>query len=183
VAADLASLLPFVGGAVAAIGGGVAAAWLQGKSQERIEQRRLHHEECIERQQRRDRAAEVLAEVSALLRDSSVQRTLAEHLPEEAVKTLRFDTQDLQPRQKAAREQLILMAIREPSPEVRCLARELEKALDNSLHSTSYKLASRSAASRSAGKAVAPILAKLAADSEQDHFKALALLDELVEKL
>jgi hypothetical protein len=179
VATDWTSVVQIIGGAGAAIGGGMAAAWFQGKSQERIEQRRLHHEERIERQQRRDRAAEVLADVSELLGDSAIQRTLAEALaPESMGAAERHYADHLQPRLKAAREQLILMAIREPSPEVRRLARQLEKAVDSSLHSTSYMLASRTAEG-TAG----PILAKLAADSEQDHFKALALLDELVEKL
>jgi hypothetical protein len=76
VATDLASILPIVGGAAAAISGGAAAAWLQVKSQERIEHRRIQREEDVERQQRRERAAELLAEVSALLTEIDTHRTL-----------------------------------------------------------------------------------------------------------
>jgi hypothetical protein len=181
VATDWAPVIQTGIGAAAALGGGVIGAWLQGRSQERIEQRRIHHEERADRHQRRDRAAEVLAEVSELLRDAFVERTLAQYLSPESLEGatgLDSDRLELQQRHKAAREQLILMAIREPAPEVRRLARELEKAMDSSLHSVSYKRASRDA-----GEVAAPILAELAAKGEQDHFKALALLDELVEAL
>jgi hypothetical protein len=57
-------------GAAAALGGGAIGAWLQAKGQERTEQRRLQREQAVERQQRRDRAAVVLAEASALLASS-----------------------------------------------------------------------------------------------------------------
>jgi hypothetical protein len=181
VAADWASFLPFAGGAVAAISGGMAAAWLQGKSQERIEQRRLRREEDVERQQRRERAASVLAEVSVLLHDVRTEQTVVQRIPGESDRqraellTPRLDA--LQARQQAASEQLILMAIREPAPQVRRLARELEHAMSNSVHLTSMGLIGRAVESD------APAFAQLAMEGEQLHTEAQGLLNKLIDAL
>lgn len=43
-------------GVGAALGGAALGAWLQGRSQERIERRHIQHEERADRQQRRERA-------------------------------------------------------------------------------------------------------------------------------
>jgi hypothetical protein len=134
----------------------------------------------VDRQQRRERAAELLAEVSALPTDAATSRKLldigaptGDPLPEE----LRAGVNAIYRRQKAASEQLLLMAIREPSPKVRQLARSLEKVLSSSVTSVSMSLSSR------AVPEVAPMLADSIARGEQKHRKALALLDELVEVL
>src|SRR5829696_8404157 len=80
VATDWTPILQTGLGAITAIGGGMAAAWLQGKSQERIERRRLRREEDVEGHQRRERAAEVLANVSALLGDIQAEEAVEERL-------------------------------------------------------------------------------------------------------
>lgn len=181
MAADWAPVIQTGIGAVAALGGGAIGAWLQAKSQERIEQRRLRHEERVERQQRRDRAAVLLGEVSAMLMDSQKQRLLLEHVapdsPEFRV-ALRSEFEGLMDRQKVVREQLAAMAIAAPSPEVRRLVQKLEGALGVSLSTTWYRLVSGQD-----GGIHIPILAKLAEDSERRHLKAVALFDELIEAL
>jgi hypothetical protein len=167
-------------GAVAALGGGAIGAWLQAKSQERIEQRRLRREERIERQERRDRAAALLAEVSALLKDSLRQHGIMDAVsPESRVmrESLRSEVEKLTDRQKVVREQLVAMAIGAPTPEVRRLVRDLEGALDSSLLTTWFRLNSRR------GGLNVPVLAKFAENGKQEHFQALALLDELIEAL
>lgn len=168
-------------GAVAALGGGAVGAWFQARSQERIEQRRLRREERIERQQRRDRAAALLAEVSALLKDSLRQHGIMDAVPPESRvmrESLRSEVEGLKDRQKVVREQLVAMAIGAPSPEVRHLVQEVERALDLSLSSTWFRLYSRPG-----GRVTIPALAKFAENGQQEHFKALALLDELIEAL
>ena len=75
------------------------------------------------------------------------------------------------------REQLVAMAIGAPTPEVRRLVRDLEGALDSSLLTTWFRLNSRR------GGLNVPVLAKFAENGKQEHFQALALLDELIEAL
>jgi hypothetical protein len=126
-------------GAVAALGGGAVGAWFQARSQERIEQRRLRREERIDREQRRDRAAALLAEVSALLRDAGTHRAVVESIPMESPdvrKSMLSDYERLQDRQTVIRKQLVAMAIGDPSPKVRRLIGELGEALDSSLFLT-----------------------------------------------
>jgi hypothetical protein len=181
VATDWAPVIQTGIGALAALGGGFVGAWLQSKSQERIEQRRLHREQAVERQQRRDRAASLLAEVSSLLRDSKDQWVLADTLslkPPQVEKSLRSNYHRLEDRHEAARERLLAMTISEPSPEVRRQVRELEEALDNSLRSTFYRVMSRPN-----GKLEIPVLDQLAESGMEEHLKALRLLDDLVEAL
>jgi len=159
----------------------MAAAWLQGKSQERIEQRRLRREEDVERQQRRERAASALADVSALLQkvrmeQSFVQRSPAESQRQRAEQLLeRLDP--LHAREQAASEQLILMAIREPDPEVRRLARQLAQAMSEGVYRTSMSLMARAVESD------APAIARLATQGEQFCSEAQGLLDRLIDAL
>lgn len=181
MATDWAPVIQTGIGAVAALGGGFIGAWLQSKNQERIEQRRLQREQVVERQQRRDRAAVLLAEVSSLLRDSKDQWMLADTLPlksPQVEKSLRSNYQRLKDRHEAAREQLLAMAISGPSPEVRGQVRELDEALDSSLRSTFYRVMRRPN-----GRMDIPALDQLAESGQEKHLKALRLLDELVEAL
>jgi hypothetical protein len=60
MATDWGPVLQTATGAAAAIIGGFVGAWMQGRNQQRSEQ-----------QQRRERAADVLAEVTALLEDAN----------------------------------------------------------------------------------------------------------------
>ncbi len=77
----------------------------RGKTQERIERHRVGREEEVERQQRRDRAAEVLAEVSAILRilemeeQSVVQRSGEEYArePRDELEALEARSQEQAP--------------------------------------------------------------------------------------
>jgi hypothetical protein len=69
------------------------------------------------------------------------------------------------------------MAIREPSPKVRQLGRDLEKALSGSVRSISMNLTSQLVPH------LAPVLADSIARGDQDHLKVQALLDELIEAL
>jgi hypothetical protein len=168
-------------GAAAAIGGGVAAAWLQGRSQERIEQRRLRREEDVERQQRRERAASVLAEVSTLLYDlrdrrSFVKRSRGESDRQRTEQLFEF-LDPLYEREQAANEQLILMAVREPDPEVRRLARQLAQAMHDGIYRTSMFLIGRAIESD------APVYAQLATQGEQFCSEAQGLLDKLIDTL
>ena len=168
-------------GAAAAIGGGAAAAWLQGKSQERIEQRRLGREEDVDRHQRRERAASVLADVSTLLYEVRDQRSFVnpsrgESDRQRIDKLLEF-LDPLWERQQAASEQLILMAVREPDPEVRRLARQLAQAMHDGVYRTSMFFIGRAIESD------APVYAQLATQGEQFCFEAQGLLDKLIDAL
>jgi hypothetical protein len=169
-------------GAVAAIGGGAAGAWLQGTSQERIEKRRLRREEDVERQQRRERAASVLADVSTLLHELGAQRSFAEWYRKEESDRQRteklFEWLDpIQEREQAASEQLILMAVREPDPEVRRLARQLAQAMHDGFYRTSMYLMGRAVDSD------APSFAQLATQGEELCSEAQGLLDKLIDAL
>jgi hypothetical protein len=181
VATNWVPLLQTGIGAVAAIGGGAVGAWLQGKSAERIEKRRLRREEDVDRQQRRERATVLLAEISDLLRDTMLHRIFAEHVPSdsEVLKEQLFtERQELDARQKAAREQLLLLAIREPSPEVRRIARELEPAMSRTVRAVFLRRGSELA-----GDDGDSTLDEIAAECEEEHSKAIALLNDLIEAL
>lgn len=153
-------------GALAALGGGVIGVRLQ-----------VRHEERTQRQQRRDRSAALLAEVSALLRDSGTQRVVSENLSLETPgvrESLLSNYEGLRDREKVVREQLVAMAISDPAPKVRRLVRELEQAIGGSLFWTRYQLA---------GMEDNPVLARMAKDGEKHYREALVLLDELIEAL
>jgi hypothetical protein len=183
VATDWTALGQIALGAAAAIGGGAASSWLQGKSQERIEHRRLHREEGVERQQRRERAASALAEVSTLLHEIRAHRSFfAEwHRKGESDRQRAerlFEWLDpLHEREQAASEQLILMAVREPDPEVRRLARQLAQAMHDGVYRTTMFLIGRAIESD------APIYAQLAAQGDQFCSEAQGLLDKLIDAL
>jgi hypothetical protein len=181
VATDWAPVIQTGVGAVAALGGGAIGAWLQSKGQERIEQRRLRREEDVERQQRRERAASVLAEVSALLQEVRAQRSFVKRSPAESHQQRTeqlFERLDpLHEREQAASEQLILMAIREPDLEVRRLARQLAQAMNDGVYRTSMYLMARAVESD------APAVAQLATQGEQFCSEAQGLLDKLIDAL
>jgi hypothetical protein len=176
MANDWAAVLPFVSGAVVAIGGGMAAAWLQGRSQERIERQRLRREEAVERQHRRERAAEVLGEVSALLRDTDMELTNAEKFPEASTQRpeiIHAGIGELSAREKAISEQLLLMAIREPSAEVRRLAQDLDSALSATVSATYMAFASRKTSQGPAAFDQLASQAKVGYDWARDVLKKL----------
>jgi hypothetical protein len=171
-------------GAAAALGGGVIGAWLQAKSQERIEQRRLQREQAVERQQRRDRAAVLLAEASALLSSSKAHWLAVDLIAGRSrpiMDAYRADYDALQDRQRVVCEQLLAMAIGEPSPEVRRLAQELNAALRDSVRATWWRL--RLVDRKEDEAPVDPSTAQTVEDGLHTHNKAMTLVDELVEAL
>jgi hypothetical protein len=181
VATDWGPVIQTGVGAAAALGGGAVGAWLQARSQERIDHRRLRHEQRIERQQRRDRAAALLAEVSAVLTDIGSHRLALQHTPPDPpgmLERMKADYERIKDRQKVLREPLMAMAIGDPSPTVRHLIRELERTLHSSLWFTWYRIVNRGV-----GPMDDPDLARVAENSERDYRKAHALLDELIEAL
>jgi hypothetical protein len=143
VATDWAPVIQTGIGAAAALVGGAIGAWLQTKGQERIEQRRLERELVMERQQRRDRAAVLLAEASALLSTSKAHWLAVDVIvgrPRPIMDAYRADYERLQDRQRVVCEQLLAMAIGAPSPEVRRLAQELSAAVRDSVSATWWRL-------------------------------------------
>jgi hypothetical protein len=171
-------------GAAAALGGGAIGAWLQAKGQERTEQRRLQREQAVERQQRRDRAAVVLAEASALLASSKAHWMAVDLIAGRSrpiMDAYRADYDVLKDRQKIVSEQLITMAIGEPSPEVRRLAQELKAAVQESVDAAWWRL--RLVDQQPGEDPVDPSIVRTVKDGLQRHDKAMTLLSELVEAL
>jgi hypothetical protein len=109
---------PIVAALIGALGGGVAGASLQGRRQDRVD-----------RDQRRDRAAEVIAEVKALLTDLNPER-LGFNAHEGT-----FDTSftRLEERWQRLRVPLLTLWGGHPSKQVRDLSRDLEIAATNTL--------------------------------------------------
>jgi hypothetical protein len=128
VATDWAPVVQTGIGAVAALGGGFAAAWMQGRAAFKLE-----------RQRRREEAADALAEVTRLLED--VNPTW-----------LRFSTgvyanEAMRPhatRRAALRVKLLRLAAGHPSRRVRRLSRQLDRMLTNLVGSSWAYLDARS---------------------------------------
>lgn len=112
--------------AAAALGGQAIAGLFQGRNQERAEAR-----------QRRDRAAEVLAEVRAFLVDSSPDRLGFNASPEGSPEVLR----ELGERHDRIRIPLLTLAGSHPSPNIRRLAQQLEVEMANMLHMAGWSSA------------------------------------------
>jgi hypothetical protein len=106
-------------GAAAALTGGFIGAWLQGRTQQRME-----------RERRREQAGAVLAEVRALLTDINpdpfglfiTRETLSSVLP------------PLHERWQRARIPLLTLAVVHPAKRVRNLARQLEQSASGALN-------------------------------------------------
>jgi hypothetical protein len=96
----------------------VVGAWLQGRRQDRAD-----------RDQRRDRAAEVIAEVKALLTDMNPER-LGFNARQE---TFDMTLAELEERWQRLRVPLLTLWGGHPSKEVRDLSREIEIAAGNTL--------------------------------------------------
>jgi hypothetical protein len=109
--------------AAAALGGQAIAGLFQGHNQERMEA-----------MQRRDRAAEVLAEVRAFLVDASPDRLGFNASEERSPEVLR----QLGERRERIRIPLLTLAGSHPSPHVRHLAQQLEVEMANMLHMAGF---------------------------------------------
>jgi hypothetical protein len=156
MATDWSAILAAV---IAALGGGAVGAWLQGRRQDRAE-----------RTQRRDRAAEVLAEARAFLTDVTPDRLGINTSQERSPQVL----QELGERRERIRVPLLTLAHSHPSATVRDLASRLEVEMANTL--------------TMAGWFVSDLLRNRDVDSARDtanqhHAEALRLLDQLVEAI
>ena len=124
----------------------------------------------MEARQRRDRAAEVLAEVRAFLVDASPDRIRINASQEQSPEVLR----ELQERRERIRIPLFTLAGSHPSPHVRHLAQQLEVEMANMLHMARFfvtDLLSR----RAPGTAREQV--------NQHHTAALGLLDQLLDAI
>jgi succinate dehydrogenase/fumarate reductase flavoprotein subunit len=145
--------------AVAALGGQAIAGLFQGRNQERIEAR-----------QRRDRAAEVFAEVRAFLTDASPDRLGINASPERSPEVLT----ELGERRERIRIPLLTLAGSHPSPHVRRLAQQLEVEMANMLHMAGWFVSDllRNRDSRTARD-----------QANQHHTEALCMLDQLLDAI
>jgi hypothetical protein len=157
VAAEWVPAVTAAVGAAAALGGHVIAGRLQGHNQERMEAR-----------QRRDRAAEVLAEVRAFLVDASPDRLGINASQERSPEVLR----QLGERRERIRIPLLTLAGSHSSPHVRRLAQQLEVEMANMLHMAGWFVSDllRNRDSRTARD-----------QANQHHRAALGLLDQLLD--
>lgn len=114
MATDWAPVIQTGIGAAAAIGGGFVGAWMQGRGQQRLEQYR-----------RRERFAEVLADVMSLLEDINPRQVRFGYKLSDPDK---FHG-DSEARQGTIRTRLLVLAAGHPESDVRSLARRLDKAV------------------------------------------------------
>lgn len=112
MATDWAPVIQTGIGAAAAISGGFVGAWWQARGQQRIE-----------RDRRRERAAEILGEAALLLDDADTKFKAIWHIPGHKV------TGPLAQRHQTLRNELFVLAAAHPSREVWTLSRQLEEAL------------------------------------------------------
>lgn len=155
-------------GALAVLGG----QWLAGSQQARNEDRKERSQERLEGQRRRERAAQVLADVTALLVDAEAIRIGGTILRSRAGPEVLLNSQStLVTRHGQLRGQLLALSTGHPSAQVRGLARQLEAALGRYLHSIWRTFA----VPQQAG------LRRPVSESGPDHAEAERLLQELVE--
>jgi hypothetical protein len=173
VATDWAPVVQTAIGAIAAISGGVVGAWLQGRHQQRTE-----------RDRRRERSGEILAEITALLDDADPGSLELDASPDSYNKTL----VRLSERRSTIRLRLLTLAASHPSRDVRDLAGRLDRALLESLGTTGLYLDDL------VGRGIQPSLddvifgrvkeaAEAERDAKQDYDEALRLLAQLVEAI
>jgi hypothetical protein len=156
VAAEWVPAVTAAVGAAAALGGQVIAGRFQGRSQGRMEAG-----------QRRDRAAEVLAEVRAFLVDASPDRLGINVSEERSPKEL----EALWERRDRIRVPLLTLAGSHPSPRVRRLAQQLELEMTGTLHMAQWFV--HDLLRRQRGDAAHDT-------ANQHHTAALGLLDQLL---
>jgi hypothetical protein len=145
--------------AAAALGGQAIAGRFQGRNQERMDAR-----------QRRDRAAEVLAEVRAFLVDAFPDRLGINASQERSPEVLR----ELGDRRERIRIPLLTLAGSHPSPHVRRLAQQLEVEMANMLVMDGWLVREllRGADSRTYQD-----------QASEHHTEALRLLDQLLDAI
>ena len=114
MATDWGPILQTGIGAVAATGGGFAAAWMQGRSQGQLERHR-----------RREKFAEVLADTTSLLWEMDAHRPHFGHRLHDAAAFFSATER----RMKSVRARLLLLVVGHPDAQVRDLSRRLDQAL------------------------------------------------------
>jgi len=155
-------------GALAVLGG----QWLTGRQQTRNQQRLEQSQERLEGQRRRERAAQVLADVTALLVDAEAVRISGTILISTASRETLLESQgNLVSRHGQLRGQLLALATGHPSEKVRALAGQLEAALGLYLHTIWWAFAVHQQAG----------LRRPVRDSGPEHAEAERLLTELIE--
>jgi hypothetical protein len=102
---------------------------MQARSQRRMEDDRSRERAAAEQQQRRERTAEVLADVAAFLIDLDLHRLVARAEAKSAPAQFTEGHRDLEGRHQAVRGPLLTLAVSHPSPTVRRLVRDLERSL------------------------------------------------------
>jgi hypothetical protein len=161
VATDWVPVATAMVGALAVLGG----QWLAGRQQARNQER-------LEGQRRRERAAQVLADVTALLVDAEAVRIGGTALKSRAsLETLMKSQGTLVTRLGQLRGQLLAQSTGHPSAEVRTLARQLESALSRYLQTIwmAFALPQQAGLQRPIG------------ESGPEHAEAERLLGELIE--
>ena len=152
--------------ALAVLGGQGLAGWQQARNQERLER----SQERLEGQRRRERAAQVLADVTALLVDAEAIRIgglAVKHKAE--LETLMKSQGTLVTRLGQLRGQLLSLSTGHPAAEVQALARRLESVLGRYLQTIWMAFAVPIAFQRSAH------------DAGPEHAEAERLLQEPIE--
>jgi hypothetical protein len=157
VATDWGPVVQTGVGASAAIAGGFIGAWVQGRNQERTE-----------RDRRRERAAEILAEARALLTEAHPDHLVFNATPEDPPRT--FD--EFGDRWQGIRVPLLTLSTIGESERARRLARQLEPAIANALSRAAF-LVSDLLQGRDLLDAREIAL--------RDHGQAIQLLDQLEE--
>jgi hypothetical protein len=159
---ELTPLIPVATAAVAA-GAALGAQGISGPIQR-------GNQERIERTQRRERAAEVLAEVTAFLTDVNPDQLGFNASKEWSREILK----ELEERRQRIRIPLLTLSGSHPSPEVRVLAGQLEVQLAKTMNRTMYfvldLLMHRDVES-------------IREDANRDHEHALRLLDLLLDAI
>lgn len=150
--------------AVTAAGAALGAQGIAGRIQRRNQER-------TEGSQRRERAAEVLAEVRAFLTDAHPDRLAFNAGEDRSEKTLT----DLRERRERIRIPLLTLAGSHPFRKVRDLARRLEIAMANTL-TTGHWLVSDLLQYRGD-------LLENREEAKRNHEEASSLLDELLEAI
>jgi len=144
-------------GASAALAGGFIGAWVQGRNQQRTE-----------RDRRRERAAEILAQARALLTEAHPDHVVFDANPEASPQT--FD--EFGDRWQGIRVPLLTLSTIGESERVRGLARQLEPAIANALSRAAFLVG---------GVLHGQDLLNTREVAIRDHSQAIRLLDQLEE--
>jgi hypothetical protein len=171
MATDWSPVLQTAIGAAAAIGGGFVGAWVQGRTQERME-----------RQRRREGVAELLASVGELVRQADpgalkYQATTDE--PDIRLDDIDATMKEFRIRSLDLRRKLNILAVSHPARKVRDLAASLEWHLGEGMeytHEYLRKVLGQPPGTQEGVKYSAEELRKIAEESNDDALQTLSEL-------